>query len=126
MSTPLSKSKPPWLTTTDPDAPDLSPHYRRSVMYYRKLWQAWPEWAAADPRFKEIYDEAKQRREDGEDVQVDHVVPISSKIVSGLHVPWNLQIITTTANNAKSNKWWPGCPFEMEDLFPETLQGAFA
>lgn len=82
-----------------------------------------PNWLSKqcefDPRFKQIYTEAARRRARGEKVAVDHIVPIVSKYVCGLHVPWNLQIITELENNRKSNKWWPDCPWINQELWPE-------
>lgn len=117
MSTPLSKQSPMWLSKQDPNDPDLNPNYRRSILYYRQLYIAWPEWCTTHPDFKRIALEWATRMAAGEEVHIDHIVPIISNIVCGLHVPWNLQVIPAKDNLKKSNKWWPDHPFENMDLF---------
>lgn len=41
---------------------------------------------------------------------VDHVVPLRSKIVCGLHCEHNLAVIPADQNHRKSNRYWPDMP----------------
>ena len=113
MSAAYTKRSPIWLRQCESDG------YHRSVRYYRALYQAWPEWAAEDPRFKQIYQRRDQLISMGRKVHVDHIVPLQNALVCGLHVPWNLRIVTCRENLQKSNHWWPDMPYEIVDLFED-------
>lgn len=69
-----------------------------------------PKWADKKA-IVSIYKKAKElTKQTGILHQVDHIVPIQSKLVSGLHVHQNLQVITLSQNAAKGNRWWPDMP----------------
>lgn len=74
----------------------------------RRRWlksRATPRWADRSA-MREMYAEAKRlTRETGIRHEVDHIYPVSSSTICGLHVHTNLRIMTATANLAKSNRW---------------------
>ena len=64
-----------------------------------------PAWANLD-KIREFYAVAKQLTEThGTKFEVDHIIPLRGKYVTGLHVETNLQIITQMANGRKGNRF---------------------
>jgi hypothetical protein len=65
-----------------------------------------PVWLTDDELWmiEQVYDiAAKRTKMLGIDFHVDHIVPLQGKTVSGLHVPWNLQVLPAKQNRQKSN-----------------------
>ena len=57
------------------------------------------------PQTEVFYREARRLTEEtGVNYVVDHYWPINGRTSCGLHVPWNLRVITSTENSAKSDK----------------------
>jgi len=73
----------------------------------RRHRDATPSWVTAEQKLsmRQLYLQAQQlTKTTGERYVVDHIVPLISPDVCGLHVPWNLRVITQEANLKKSNK----------------------
>ena len=72
--------------------------------------QATPAWAD-DFVLSEAYELAQLRtRATGVIHHVDHIVPLKSKNVCGLHCEFNLRVIPGKENQMKSNTHWPDMP----------------
>lgn len=68
----------------------------RERLRVRKATPSWVDKAKLDA----VYIEAARLR-----LTVDHIIPLRHKLVCGLHVPANLQLLTAEQNSRKSNKF---------------------
>jgi hypothetical protein len=70
--------------------------------------RATPQWVERS-RIQDIYTEVDRRsKTEGVVYHVDHIVPLQSEFVCGLHCLSNLQIIPGKENISKGNRTWPG------------------
>lgn len=82
-------------------------HYRANRAEYiarararkTKLSLATPKWADTQ-KIAEIYQEAGALG-----MHVDHIIPLNGKLVTGLHVPENLQLLSPEENMRKGNRY---------------------
>ena len=73
----------------------------------RKHRNATPPWLTRKQKseIRQLYQIAiTMTQTTGEQYVVDHIVPLRGESVCGLHVPWNLRVITQEENLKKSNK----------------------
>lgn len=71
----------------------------------KRVKLATPPWAKKGnimEEIKKIYSNCKKG------FHVDHIVPLKGKNVCGLHLPWNMQIISAKENSKKNNKFLYG------------------
>lgn len=82
---------------------------RNSLRHATKM-NAVPKWANTF-FIGEAYDLARRRTEaTGVEWEVDHIIPLRSEMVCGLHVENNLRVIPALHNQQKGNRHWPDMP----------------
>lgn len=98
------------------DVRDKKQQYKRSnVDKYNALdakrrakkYNATPDWLTQEhlDEIECFYSAARAfKLYTGEAYCVDHIIPLQGEKVSGLHVPWNLQVLTEADNISKKNK----------------------
>ena len=72
----------------------------------RKHREATPPWLSRRQKsdIRQVYQIAITTTQvTGEQYVVDHIYPLRSEVVCGLHVPWNLRVMTQDENLRKSN-----------------------
>ena len=70
--------------------------------------QRTPQWLIEDDRWiiAQAYELAALRTKMFDfQWEVDHIIPLQGKFVSGFHVPTNLQVIPSTMNRQKNNRY---------------------
>jgi hypothetical protein len=83
-------------------------HRQWAIEKQKRTKQATPTWANKEA-IKEVYRTAVELTEStGNKYEVDHIVPLTSKLVCGLHVEHNLRVITFEENRKKSNHFRVG------------------
>lgn len=83
-------------------------HNAQWYRYHSKKKNATPKWLTEEhwDQIKAIYKHAKEcEMLTGDKYHVDHIIPLNGENVSGLHVPWNLQVLPADINISKSNNY---------------------
>jgi hypothetical protein len=75
--------------------------------YQAAKLQRTPKWLTNEhlKQIEAIFIEAAELTKTGCPHEVYHIIPLCGNTVSGLHVPWNLQILPRHLNRSKHNKY---------------------
>jgi hypothetical protein len=87
------------------DNPDKANY--AAAMYRARTRRATPKWLTDEHKAEilAVYAHAKEcEMLTGDSYHVDHIIPLKGESVSGLHVPWNLQVLPSDINISKGNR----------------------
>lgn len=83
---------------------------KKNTVRRLKETMATPLWAD-QMKIRDVYEmAAKMEFDTGQRYHVDHIVPLTSRLVSGLHVHQNLCVLPAAENLRKGNRQWPDMP----------------
>lgn len=82
--------------------------------YIRQCVLSYPFWVERSALVALWTECRRQEQLTGEHWVLDHIVPLTHPLVSGLSVPWNLRPMPYRCNAAKGNRWAP----DQTELFP--------
>lgn len=86
---------------------NLAKFNERNAARYALKSQATPVWVERDD-LVDFYTAAQLfRLYTGSEYHVDHIVPLNSDVVCGLHCEANLQVLPASDNLSKGNRHWP-------------------
>jgi hypothetical protein len=104
----MAHCKSCWAVKSDETRRKLAHYYTEYANHRRAGFRkASPSWLTKEHRKEMVkfYELSKKMAKlTGQRYEVDHIIPLKGKLVCGLHVPWNLQVIPMTKNRQKSNK----------------------
>lgn len=97
------------VTKYKKDHKERNPDYYKSLVSSRRrrFRLATPKWLTAEHKMEirlKYRLAIELSRRTGVRHAVDHIIPLQGEEVCGLHVPWNLEVITQDENLKKSNK----------------------
>lgn len=79
---------------------------REGCIHSRVPVQQRPRWGQRQ-EIQSLYRTARMMRDMGQDIEVDHIIPLKGELVCGLHVLNNLRLCTREENTEKRNSFDP-------------------
>lgn len=77
----------------------------RNALHHERRRLRCPQWADKQAILAVYREAQRMTRATGIEHEVDHIVPLCGRMVSGLHVHWNLHVIPKADNQAKGNSF---------------------
>ena len=105
-----TKARREQYLSTKLQAPDLHRWRRQQALRALQKHRATPAWVdhAHHNRIRQVYAATQMLQEVTAAIyHVDHIVPLVSDVVCGLHVWWNLQPLAEASNMLKNNTFEP-------------------